>query len=115
MYNDKTRLIDLTVQELKEIVRDVITQEMLHEKSDNQNEKLNTSDIIYLKEVSELTNLKRGTIYNKVSKMEMPSVSRSQPLSFSRKEIEEWMQSGRPTCAEAKAQSELLRLERREL
>lgn len=51
MYNDKTRLIDLSVQELKEIVRDVITQEMLHAKCGDQNERLYTSDIIYLKEV----------------------------------------------------------------
>jgi predicted DNA-binding transcriptional regulator AlpA len=113
MYNEKTRLIDLTVQDLKEIVKDVIIQEILNKKDDNQNEKLNTSDIIYLEQVSELTNLKRGTIYNKVSKMEMPSVSRSQRLSFSRKDIEEWMKSGRPTCAEAIAQSEIFRLKHR--
>lgn len=44
--------------------------------------------------------------------MEIPSVSRIQPLSFSRKEIEEWMKSGRPTCAEVIVDSEMLRLKK---
>ena len=54
------------------------------------------SDFIYIDEVMEITAYTRKTVYSKVSKNQMPVISRGRPLTFSRKELYEWMSSGRP-------------------
>jgi hypothetical protein len=44
--------------------------------------------------------LKERSIYSKVSRLELPSISRGRPLLFSRAELQLWMKLGRPTIAE---------------
>jgi hypothetical protein len=44
--------------------------------------------------------LKEKSIYSKVSRLELPSISRGRPLLFSRAELQLWMKLGRPTIAE---------------
>ena len=57
-------------------------------------------DIIDIHETSKITGLKLKSIYSKVSRLELPSITRGRPLMFSRVEIEKWMKSGRPSVAE---------------
>jgi len=64
---------------------------------ENQKEE---SDTIHLPDVSRLTGLREKSIYSKVSRLELPSISRGRPLLFSRAELQLWMKLGRPTVAE---------------
>jgi predicted DNA-binding transcriptional regulator AlpA len=107
--DDNIRLIDLTVKDLKEVIKEIFEEH--YSKIENDKPlKVIEPDIIYIEEVCELTNLKRGSVYNKVSRREIPTLSRRQPLSFSRKEINDWMETGRPSYIERKVKAELYRL-----
>ena len=64
---------------------------------ENQKEE---SDTIHLPYASRLTGLREKSIYSKVSRLELPSISRGRPLLFSRSELQLWMKLGRPTVAE---------------
>ena len=55
-----------------------------------------SSDTLDLKKASELTGLSSSTIYSKVSRFEMPSLTRGRPLLFSKKELMSWLEEGRP-------------------
>ena len=55
-----------------------------------------SSDTLDLKKASELTGLSSSTIYSKVSRFQMPSLTRGRPLLFSKKELMTWLASGRP-------------------
>jgi excisionase family DNA binding protein len=55
-----------------------------------------SSDTFDIKKASELTGLSQSTIYSKVSRFQMPSLTRGRPLLFSKKELMTWLASGRP-------------------
>ena len=57
-------------------------------------------DTITPDEAAKITGLKLKSIYTKVSRLEMPALTRGRPLMFSRSELEKWMKSGRPSNAE---------------
>ena len=57
-------------------------------------------DTIGLEEAAKVTGLKTKSIYSKVSRLEMPALTRGRPLMFSRAELEKWMKSGRPSLPE---------------
>lgn len=57
-------------------------------------------DTIGVSEVMKITGLKEKTIYSKVSRLQIPSITRGRPLMFSRAELQLWMKVGRPTVAE---------------
>lgn len=59
-----------------------------------------SEDTIGLSEVIKITGLKEKTIYSKVSRLQIPSITRGRPLMFSRAELQLWMKIGRPTIAE---------------
>ena len=72
---------------------------------------LNTNtlkDRIFIKEVMELTNLSKNTIYSLSSKKAIPVFrpEGTKQLMFSRKSIIEWMEQGRPASSEKKAHVE---------
>lgn len=100
-YDQNTRLIDLTEKDLIEIINSCLSEKVRDIKE--LNEKSHVSDIIYLDEVIKLVGCSKGTIYNKVNRSEMPVLSRGQPLTFSRKDLQNWIRNGRPTLAEMKA------------
>ena len=50
-----------------------------------------------------LTGYKASTIYSKVCRGEIPTISTGRPLTFSKNEILQWMKSGRPSLTEMKA------------
>jgi predicted DNA-binding transcriptional regulator AlpA len=90
--DQKRRLLSVTLEEYNELLRQLKT-DLRFPKTDKPQDKL--SDFIYLDEVMEITGYKKSTVYSKVSKNEMPVISRRRPLTFSRKELHEWMSLGR--------------------
>lgn len=54
-------------------------------------------------EAARITGLKLKSIYSKVSRLEMPSLTRGRPLMFSRAELEKWMKKGRLSVPETMA------------
>ena len=57
-------------------------------------------DTIGIEEATKVTGLKEKSIYSKVSRLQIPSLTRGRPLMFSRAELQLWMKIGRPTVAE---------------
>jgi predicted DNA-binding transcriptional regulator AlpA len=80
-------------QKLLDLVQKVANDNRL----ENQKEE---SDTIHLADAAKLTGLKERSIYSKVSRLELPSISRGRPLLFSRAELQLWMKLCRPTIAE---------------
>ncbi len=105
----------LTVGELKEILREIVFDLFIELQSiENSNELENyETDMIYLQEVAEITGYKEKTIYTKVSRGEIPVVTSGKPLTFSRKQIEEWIKKGRPSVAEMTVEKIRDRVKRR--
>lgn len=103
MINEENTLcVTLTITELKSLIMQVM-EEYHNRSNDNfhvDSEFEGTHDIIYLYEACELTGYTENTIYTKVSKNEMPVVTRGKPLTFSRKELKKWIKNGRPSLAE---------------
>ena len=91
--DQKRQLLSLSLEEFTELLRKLTTDLRLP-KTDKLQDKV--SDFIYLDEVMEITGYTQKTVYTKVSKNQMPVISRRRPLTFSRKELYEWMSSGRP-------------------
>jgi predicted DNA-binding transcriptional regulator AlpA len=75
-----------------EILRLAIRQE-LTAYYDTIKESLSHQDIIGIDEVMKITGLKKNSIYTKVSKGELPTLSRRRPLRFSKKAIIHWIKN----------------------
>jgi hypothetical protein len=60
-------------------------------------------DTMGIEEATKVTGLKTKSIYSKVWRLEIPALTRGQPLMFSRAELEKWMNSGRPSVPETMA------------
>jgi excisionase family DNA binding protein len=99
MKNDKRPLFTLTVEEFVELNQSMKTETYNSSMNSQRNER-DKPDIIYVDEVVALTGYTRKTIYTKVSRSEMPVISSGRPLTFSRKQLNEWMAKGRPSIAE---------------
>jgi len=95
---NKRPLFTLTVQEYIELNRSLINERAIHTPAPRAEEK--KLDIIYLEEAAALTGYTDNTVYTKVSRREIPVVSSGRPLTFSRKQLNEWMAKGRPSVAE---------------
>ena len=80
-------------QKLLDLVQKVASDNRL----ENQKEE---TDTIHLVDASLLTGLREKSIYSKVSRLELPSITRGRPLLFSRAELQLWMKIGRPTVVE---------------
>jgi predicted DNA-binding transcriptional regulator AlpA len=99
MHRDERPLYTLTVEEFKELSKTIALDNSYLVKPTKISEEPK-SDIIYLDEIMELTGYKESTVYSKVCRKEMPVISTGRPLAFSREEILQWMNDGRPTVAE---------------
>lgn len=100
--DEKRNLFTLTVEEFIELNKSItvdyssfIAREQPKEKSQ--------SDIIYIDDIAALTGYKPSTIYSKVCRGEIPTISNGRPLTFSKEEIIQWIKLGRPTVAEMTA------------
>ena len=58
----------------------------------------NDSDFIDRKDVARMTGYTQATVYSKVSRNEIPVISRNKPLTFSREIIKRWMALGKPNA-----------------
>ena len=89
---------------LNEVVPRLVEQGIKeHLKDANQDQ----ANIITIDEASKILSLTKKTIYTKVSRMEMPVLTRGRPLMFSRNELEIWLKNGRPSNAETLANNYL--------
>lgn len=99
--NKEKHLFQLSIAEFVKLYREVlvnISSEALMELLNNKLPKKTIErDAISVKETSEITGLKINSIYSKVSRSEIPVLSRGKPLRFSRSAIEKWLRTGRPT------------------
>ncbi len=108
--NTEKYLFHLTEKEftilLKAVIKDelpkIIKAEFLDLLRDELDEikhikRIPERDSISAAEASTLTGLRIKTIYTKVSRMEMPVLTRGRPLMFSHKGLTQWMRDGKPT------------------
>ena len=80
----------------KEITRQLAPQlEQAHAKAESVRK---DSEYLSIEDLSELTGLKRATIYAKRSRREIPAYKFGRELRFKRSEINDWMQVKRQTC-----------------
>ena len=91
--NVSTPIFTLTVSEFSELIQEQLKSLQLPVK--NQNSILET-DNVDINWVSENLKIPIATIRTKVSRMEMPCKKRGKPMVFSKKEILEWYENGRP-------------------
>lgn len=91
--NLSTPLYALTVSEFSELIQEQLKS--LQPPVNNQNTIFET-DNVDINWVSENLKIPKTTIYTKVSKMEMPCKKRRRPLIFSKNEIIDWNNCGRP-------------------
>jgi hypothetical protein len=108
MENSEKFLFQLTTKEFIEIYRNTLTEiitpmvhEAIAEHLNGFDERIpKKKDSVNAHEAAEITGLKVKSIYSKVSRMEMPTISRGRPLMFSRKELERWLKEGKPTVGQ---------------
>lgn len=99
-------LFSLTIGEFIDLSKKVYLEESKNIINNLQNNSISEkleSDIIFIDEVSQLTNYKKTTIYSKVCRFEMPILSRRKPLTFSRQAIIDWIKSGKPNTIDQEA------------
>ena len=102
MQQDKRPLFSLTVKEFVELNK-TINLDNKYLIQEPVKIEISKPDIIYAVEAAEICNYTKSTLYSKVNRGEIPSVSEGKPLTFSRNQLLEWMQLGRPSVTEMKA------------
>lgn len=88
--------LQLQKKQLEGSIKEMLTLAVSEIKSDQPL----PEDSIGIEEASKVTGLKEKSIYSKVSRLQLPSLTRGRPLMFSRTELQLWMKIGRPTIAE---------------
>ncbi len=99
-------LYSLTVGEYIELNKKVfenVAKKIIDSYRENSNKNNFNNDNIFMDEVMNLTGLKDSTIYSKVCRFEMPVISRRRPLTFSRKDILNWLKEGKPSVIDQEA------------
>lgn len=91
-------LYSLTVAEYIEVNQKIVKQQLLELLSNNSEslQPKSDQDIIFIDEACELTGYSKPTLYSKISKYEIPVLSRGKPLTFSKKELIQWIHEGKP-------------------
>ena len=112
MNDENEPLFTLTIAQYSKLLRELFSEEVdriLMERrveTNNQNQETDICDIV---QASETTRLVKSTLYSKVSKRQIPCLSRGKPLLFSRDHLEMWLQAGRPKTDSMDAIKEILR------
>jgi hypothetical protein len=99
MDRDDQPLFTLTIRQFSELTKKIIAEEVKQFSSQIQDLHIssgNKGDVCFIQDACEITGLKKSTIYSKLSKKQMPSLSRRKPLTFSKKQLEMWIDAGRP-------------------
>ncbi|WP_299095346.1 helix-turn-helix domain-containing protein [uncultured Winogradskyella sp.] len=103
-------LYSLTVGEYIDLSKEAFAQEakkLLTNTDGTFGRSKTNNDIIFVEEVQELTGYKKSTIYSKVCRFEMPVISKRRPLTFSRKDIMNWLKDGKPTVIDIEVKDHL--------
>jgi hypothetical protein len=100
--NDTRPLYSLTIAEFIELNKAINSELNMEVKKTPQLES-HKLDNIFIEEATVITGLQKKTIYTKVSRLEIPVISRGRPLIFSRAQLELWILNGRPSVSELKA------------
>ena len=90
MINNSARIIDLTVEELK-----IILKENISDNSSFFNAKQEEDEIGGIELARQITKLSYKTIYQLTSQRKIPFFKKGKILYFSRKDLEQWIKSGR--------------------
>lgn len=87
-------------QEMEDRIYERLTKRI--DKTDKIEQELQEKQDEYLNvdELSELTGLKKATIYAKRSRRELPAYKFGRELRFRRSEVESWIRSKQLTCLE---------------
>ncbi|WP_103866726.1 helix-turn-helix domain-containing protein [Aquimarina sp. I32.4] len=94
-------LYTLTVGEYTELNRRIIRQQFQELLIDQRQRNLKPDqDIIFIKEACELTGYTKPTMYSKISRYELPVLSRGKPLTFSKKALIDWIHQGKPLISD---------------
>lgn len=99
-------LYSLTVGEYIDLSKEAFAQEakkLLTNTDSISGRSKSNNDIIFVEEVQQLTGYKKSTIYSKVCRFEMPVISKRRPLTFSRKDIMNWLKDGKPSVIDQEA------------
>jgi predicted DNA-binding transcriptional regulator AlpA len=88
--------IGIQKQEMAKLVKEMLNEAL----NDIKSKDVPLEDTISAEDAAVITGLKMKTIYSKVSRLQIPSITRGRPLVFSRAELQNWMKIGRPTVAE---------------
>jgi predicted DNA-binding transcriptional regulator AlpA len=88
--------LSLQKKEIEGSIKEMLTLAVSEIKTDQPLQE----DTIGLVEAAKVTGLKEKSIYSKVSRLQLPSLTRGRPLMFSRAELQLWMKIGRPTVAD---------------
>ena len=97
MDNSKP-LYSLTIEEYIELNKTILTEQVdrfLQARLALPASK-HEEDIIFIDDAVTLTGYKKSSIYSKVSKFEIPVLSRLRPLTFSKKALITWLNDGKP-------------------
>ncbi|KAA1243326.1 helix-turn-helix domain-containing protein [Aquimarina sp. RZ0] len=111
MSNLSKPLFSLTIEEYKELQRELFNEqaERLAQNNTSTSIPKEDKDLIFLEEVCEITGYTKPTLYSKISRFEIPVLSRGKPLTFSKKEIIEWIHQGKPHTLEQEADAYIKR------
>jgi len=95
----------LTIEEYKALHKELLQQhlEAVLPTLKKETQQKPEDDIIFLEEAMSITKYKKPTIYSKVSRFEIPILSRKKPLTFSRKQLLEWIREGKPSVLDKQA------------
>lgn len=90
MIKNETRIIDLTVGQLQQLLGETIKNSA----SSLQQSQPEQQDLIPIEEAMKITNLAKQTLYGLVYNRKIPFIKRegSRKLCFSRKALLEWIQ-----------------------
>lgn len=99
-------IYSLTVGEYLELNKKAFAieaEKIINSYQKNSGNNSSSIDIIFIDEVKELTGYKKSTIYSKVCRFEIPVISKRRPLTFSRKDIIDWLKEGKPNVIDQEA------------
>lgn len=101
MSNQVKPLYTLTIEEFTELNRQIVRQQLqeFHFFLGTPKQKPD-QDIIFIEEACELTGYSKPTMYSKISRYEIPVLSRGKPLTFSKEELIQWIRDGKPGVME---------------
>lgn len=112
-FNDKNDYFDikdnqkplysLSIKEFAELTQKLntkIIKDILENLKTSFSQQSENIDICQIEGVMKLTGMAKATIYSKISRKEIPYISRGKPLLFSKKGILHWMYDGQPPITE---------------